>query len=83
MNIKITEDGYLAIERGGEYESQLCPLSAAGADVEMNQCGSWCPHFGEPNTIPTTSGDGISVIEICHGKELFGPIIDERKRENV
>lgn len=81
MKIKITEDGYLEIERAGTFESQLCPLSAAGQDVEMNQCGSWCPHFGEPVTNPQLSPQENTSLDLCHGTVLVGAIVDERRKE--
>ena len=44
MKAKISEGGYLLIERAGRYPFVDCPLSP----TTPANCGDWCSLFGEP-----------------------------------
>lgn len=41
----INTKGYLELERKGKVRPQYCPFSS---NHNWNNCGEWCPHFGEP-----------------------------------
>lgn len=70
MIIRIEENGFLRIERAGNLKSQFCPFTI-GEEARVNDCGDWCPLFGEPNIADES-------LEICQGRVLKGWILDVR-----
>ena len=68
MNIRITEKGYLEIDRAGTFAPQYCPYSS-------ERCGSFCPLFGEPRE--WTGGEDGMALGLCQGT-LIGHIEDLR-----
>lgn len=41
MKAIINKQGYLQLSRAGKYQTQVCPY-------RNEECGDWCPLFGEP-----------------------------------
>ena len=80
MKIRIDEHG--ALEKGGR--EQYCPFAVPGGDGISPRCGTWCPHFGEPeaeleqNDDKSWSATGDVSLRLCSGTILTGEIIDER-----
>ena len=72
MNILITKNGYLEIERAGKFVEQRCPLF-----YREYPCGDWCPLFGEPAEETYGNGKRISDLELCRAT-LSGHIEDLR-----
>lgn len=64
MKIRITNEGFLKIERAGKFKSQLCPH-----DQEDARCGDWCPLFDEP----CVTEDGKCSLYICQRSFLTKP----------
>jgi len=67
MKGKIDKDGFLWIERKGEWTKQFCPF------VSKVWCGHWCPLFGEPEFI-----DGHPRLSLCRKVLEFVSLVDER-----
>lgn len=68
MKIKITEDGYLEIERAGAFTPQFCPMQS---DISVLACGDWCPMFGEPKQatdfgVMPDQPYPVIAIKLCH-----------------
>lgn len=78
MKIKIDATGGLWIKRAADYKKVWCPITQT-----KDQCGDWCPLFGEPD--PEEDADGnvtrYSGIDLCHRARIVGEIIDERVKE--
>jgi len=73
MKIKITNDGFLLLERKGLFKSQFCCFG-----VDQNSfCGDWCPLFGEPFPSNIIDWNNLDSLSLCN-KILTGEIIDER-----
>jgi len=70
MKGKIDKDGFLWIERKGEWTKQFCPF------VSKVWCGHWCPLFGEPEFI-----DGHPRLSLCRKVLKFVSLVDERGQE--
>jgi len=70
MKGKIDKDGFLWIERKGEWTKQFCPF------VSKVWCGHWCPLFGEPEFI-----DGHPRLSLCRKVLEFVSLVDERGQE--
>jgi len=70
MKGKIDKDGFLWIERKGEWTKQYCPI------VNDDWCGQWCPLFGEPEFI-----DGHPRLSLCRKVLEFVSLVDERGQE--
>ena len=70
MKGKIDKDGFLWIERKGEWTKQFCPFVGDG------WCGHWCPLFGEPEFI-----DGHPRLSLCRKVLEFVSLVDERGQE--
>ena len=64
MNGRITEHGFLEVERNGEWITQKC------IQVPGNVCGHWCPFMNEISGVPTDSDDLIS-LECSHKSVSF------------
>ena len=45
MKAKINKNGFLEIERAGEFKPQGCPFRST---LNFRNCGDWCPLFEEP-----------------------------------
>jgi len=84
MNIRITVNGHLEIERAGKFVEQKCPFTSVHMngwnDIkwglnEMKFCGDWCPLFGEPRE--WTGGEDGMALGLCQGT-LIGHIEDLR-----
>lgn len=75
---KIDEDGRLHIERAGDWVQQECPFNAYQSEGTA-YCTHACPHFGTPFsvTLGPTPHQGWQ-LNLCHGTELTGKMIDER-----
>ena len=71
MKIKINKTGSLEIERAGRGKKQYCPF--VGED-RINNCGDWCPLFGEPEPHATQP---VMMLKLCH-TYICGEITDER-----
>ena len=66
--IKIDEDGYLWIERGGKMKIQMCPHDTSDRDsCRTEPCGDWCPLFGEPHF----DEDRNYCLSLCDNTEWF------------
>lgn len=70
MKGKIDKDGFLWIERKGEWTKQFCPF------VSKVWCGHWCPLFGEPRG-ERCAGEEIK-LDICKKTLFFSELTDER-----
>jgi hypothetical protein len=70
MKGKIDKDGFLWIERKGEWTKQRCPF------VGDDWCGHWCPLFGEPRG-ERCAGEEIK-LDICKKTLFFSELTDER-----
>jgi hypothetical protein len=75
VNIRISNEGHIYIQRGDRTQQQTCPYKNL-------PCGDWCPLFGEPEpeTRATAEGwqpTGRMVLPLCKGG-LVGEITDER-----
>jgi hypothetical protein len=68
MKIKIDKSGYLTRSVGPLWQEQNCPYSNVAGE-RLLSCGTWCPHFGEPDN---------SELRLCHGTIIVGEIVDER-----
>ncbi len=84
MNGKITEKGFLKIERAGNTKYQFCPFSSK----ELN-CDDWCPLFGEPTVSKWMGSPNPEAknrqsnpkhwdLKICKTILLFDEFTDER-----
>ena len=67
MKGKIDKDGFLWIERKGEWTKQFCPF------VSKVWCGHWCPLFGEPEML-----DGKPSLSLCRKVLKFDFFEDAR-----
>ena len=84
MKIKITDGGWLQIERGKERRTMLCPFSKGA------YCGDWCPLFGEP-IYDKLADEGESKpyyvihLKLCHTTLTAYPqhFTDERPGQGV
>ena len=83
MEGKIDENGYLKITGRGKLYCPFCRNSGG-----QDNCGDWCPLFGEPTDhfISITDGHGIDKrkkdgieLQICHKPLYFDKFTDERK----
>lgn len=77
MNIRISADGSLHLERKGKETAQYCPFQPT-----IVNCGCWCPLFSEPTIKQFQSDYGTDVhseLSLCH-KIIVGDITDERKK---
>lgn len=79
MKIKIIKDGYLHLERAGEFKEQYCVTRPLSSNLP---CGDYCPLFKEPHYITYNTNKVFTMVEfgICKqswkiNKEDF---IDER-----
>ena len=74
MKGKIDKDGFLWIERKGEWTKQFCPF------VSKVWCGHWCPLFGEPEFIDGHPRfiDGHPRLSLCRKVLEFVSLVDER-----
>lgn len=88
MKGKIDEHGFLRIYRGDAnpkyYQSQGCPYTS-NENGPTQQCGQWCPHFGEPifidvfidveslsDVFENTIGYKWQILlDLCHNKKLL------------
>ena len=78
---KINEHGSLWVMRGGKLRKQLCPQSA----VVIDECGHWCPLFGEPKREYTMDGTGRGervILQLCKRFLVFTELTDERKEKS-
>lgn len=76
MNIIITEEGILEIERHGSFVKQQCPYKTY--HVFSNNgvyCSHDCPFWSEVQHEESTKK---SYLHICNNQYLWGEIIDER-----
>lgn len=71
MTGELNKVGELYIRRAGKMTAQGCPFNA-----NDYPCCDLCPHFGEPRK----DGD-MTVLEICHGKNLRFEIFDDCRKE--
>ena len=87
MKGKIVKEGWLQIQRKGEFKEQYCPKRIEHIE---RLCGDWCPLFGEPEVQHFTNtelsnghqivNDRKIVINICQDKQLrFDEFEDERE----
>jgi len=74
MKGKIDKDGFLWIERKGEWTKQFCPFVGDCNDW----CGQWCPLFGEPFSKINHAGAELS---LCKRTLYFDTFKDERGQE--
>lgn len=81
MKAKLDKEGFLHVERGGEYKLMGCPLTTMplSYNAGSRSCGDWCPLFEEPHH--TQEEDcAYTVIHLCHYKHLcFDTFTDERE----
>ena len=63
MKGKINKNGNLYIQRGNFMSAQRCPY----ANEPCEQCGDWCPLFGEPQGAP----DDLRTLRLCHTNLMF------------
>ena len=79
MKGKIDKDGFLWIERKGEWTKQFCPFVGDCNDW----CGQWCPLFGEPEFIDGHPRfiDGHPRLSLCRKVLEFVSLVDERGQE--
>lgn len=85
MNIKITVNGTLYIERPRPgkpmWIEQKCPFACPDT-VGLASCGDWCGHFqthgAEAIIMRGQIRERVQGLTLCHGTELFGTISDER-----
>lgn len=74
--MKIDKNGFLALLRRGEWIDSYCPFRDSN-----RRCGSWCPHFGNAETVIRECGDKTIRLGICQEMELicdFNDYVDER-----
>lgn len=85
MDIKITEDGYLALKRAGEWRSQICPYAKQNDNYYSSRCGDWCPLFEEPLTKESLAGftDSKWMLTICRTAYYTDNLIDERIKKET
>lgn len=79
MNGKISDLGWLYIERAGKMKVCGCPFSTPDESGPLS-CGDWCPLFAEPEKQETTFPEGChTTLLICNERELtFSTFTDER-----
>lgn len=82
MKVKISQNGFLMIDRGTkgdpQWKTMTCPFTADSDGEPRAYCGDWCPHFGH---VQFAGNSSEMMIQICHSKEIrFSPsnFIDER-----
>lgn len=70
--IMITEDGWLAIKRGGVLKEQDCPFCTISGS--SSRCGDWCPHFGGQAQVDDGQESELGEImslALCNGTILI------------
>jgi len=72
MKAAINIDGLLSIERAGILQRQFCPYQAS--DIQ-NECGDWCPQFGEPDVLDRR----LISISLCNGKLIKCESLDDKR----
>jgi hypothetical protein len=84
MKVKIDVQGYLQIDRVGEFKYQFCPFSDRNQSYseERVPCGDWCPLFGQVELDGDYINPAFFLLKICHATFRFpdqeGWYIDER-----
>ena len=76
MKAAINQDGFLSIERAGILQRQYCPFQAA---EESQECGDWCPMFGEPDIW----SQNLVSISICNGKTIKLELLEDHRIKSV
>lgn len=70
MRAKVSENGFLMIDRGvkvlPQWKTMGCPFHRV--DGEFSYCGDWCAHF---STFETAASVYVS---LCHSKMLTIPL---------
>lgn len=79
MKIRINEYGLLFINRGFSFKEQICPYA-----LDNDNCGEWCPLFGEPIKVNLTENLNCIMLSLCKKTLDCKPedFIDERKNKD-
>ncbi len=74
MKGKINAGGDLSIQRGSVFKYQCCLYNLD------EECGDWCPQFGEPTLAHYSGGKPYIALWICQNRVLtFKELEDLRK----